>query len=67
VGYPSDKVNRRYLNVYLERAIPSNVEQAIMHPNSSLRSLAFDAFAGLLCERVSEIPGSMRVEYWRRC
>jgi hypothetical protein len=59
-------VSLRPLYVYLERAIPSDVERAIMHPGSSPRGLAFDAFAGHLCERVSEIPESMRVEYWRR-
>jgi hypothetical protein len=63
VGYPSDMVNLRHLHFYIERAIPTDVEQAIMHPGSSPRGLAFDAFAGHLCERVSEIPESMRVEY----
>ena len=33
---------------------------------AALYGLASDAFAGHLCERVSEIPESMRVEYWRR-
>ena len=65
-GYPSGMVNLGHLHFYIERAIPSDVERAIMHPGSSPRGLAFDAFAGHLCERVSEIPESMRAEYWRR-
>ena len=66
VGYPSDMVNLRHLYEYLGRAIPSDVEQAIMYPGSSLRGLAFDAFAGHLCDRADEIPESMRAEYRRR-
>ena len=66
VGYPSDMANLRHLYVYLDRAIPADVEQAIMLPFSSLRGLAFDAFAGQLCDRAAELPESMRAEYWRR-
>jgi len=66
VGYPSDMANLRNLYVYLDRAIPADVEQAIMYPGSSLRGLAFDAFAGHLCDRADELPESMRAEYWRR-
>ena len=66
VGYPSDMANLRHLYVYLDRAIPADVEQAIMLPFSSLRGLAFDGFAGHLCDRADELPESMRAEYWRR-
>ena len=66
VGYPSDMANLRHLYVYLDRAIPVDVEQAIMLPFSSLRGLAFDAFAGHLCDRADELPESMRAEYRRR-
>ena len=66
VGYPSDMANLRHLYAYLDRAIPADVEQAIMLPFSSLRGLAFDAFAGHLCDRADELPESMRAEYRRR-
>ena len=66
VGYPSDLSNLRNLYVYLDRALPADVEQAIMLPFSSLRGLAFDAFAGHLCDRADELPESMRAEYRRR-
>jgi hypothetical protein len=66
VGYPSDMVNLRTLYAYLDRAIPGDVEQAIMYPGSSLRGLAFDAFAGHLCDRAAELPESMRAEFRRR-
>ena len=41
VGYPSDLSNLRHLYVYLDRALPRDVEQSIMDPGSSLRGLAF--------------------------
>jgi len=66
VGYPSDLSNLRHLYVYLDRALPHDVEQAIMLPFSSLRGLAFDAFAGQLCDRADELPESMRAECRRR-
>ena len=66
IGYPSDMMNLRHLYVYLDRAIPRDVEQAIMYPGSSLSGLAFDAFAGRLCNRAGELPESMRSEYRRR-
>ena len=66
VGYPNDMVNLRHLYVYLDRAIPGDVEQAIMHPGSSPRGLAFDAFAGHLCDRAGELPEAMRAEFRRR-
>src|SRR4051812_291203 len=37
VGYPSDMVNLRHLYAYLERAIPSDVEQAVMHVTGAIR------------------------------
>ena len=66
VGYPSDLSNLRNLYVYLDRALPRDVEQAIMDPGSSLRGLAFDAFAGQLCDRAGELPEAMRAECRRR-
>ena len=66
VGYPSDLSNLRHLYVYLDRALPADVEQAIMDPGSSLRGLAFDAFAGQLCDRAGELPEAMRAECRRR-
>ena len=51
VGFLSESVNLRHLYEYLGRAIPSDVEEAIMQPYSSLRGLVFDAFAGQLCDR----------------
>ena len=41
VGYPSDLRNLRCLYANLNRAMPSDVEQAILRPDSSLRGLAF--------------------------
>jgi hypothetical protein len=38
--------NLRNLYGYLDRAMPADVEQAIMHPGSSERNIAFDALAG---------------------
>jgi len=66
VGHPSDMVYLRHLYEYLGRAMPSDVEQAILHPGSSLRGLAFDCFAGDLCDRVDELPESLRAECRRR-
>ena len=64
--YPSDLVNLRHLYEYLGRAIPSDVHEAILRPDSSLRGLAFDCLAGDLRDRVDELPESLRAEYRRR-
>ena len=59
----------RWLHVlygYLDRTMPADVEQAIMHPGSSLRGITFDAVASCPHAREDEIPTTLRPEYWRR-
>jgi hypothetical protein len=62
----SDLLNLRHLYGYLDRCMPSDVEQAMLHPDSSLRGLAFDALAGQPSDRADELPETMRAEYRRR-
>ena len=50
---------------YLGRDIPHDIDYTFAY-DERLRTLAFDALAGDLCDRSAELPESLRGEYWRR-
>ena len=49
----------------LGRKLPRDIAY-IFVKDKDLRTLAFDALAGNVCERAAELPESLRAEYWRR-
>lgn len=61
---PSDMCNLVQLYVHLNREIPTDVEEAIMRPGSSLRCIAFDALVS--STNADDLPQTLRAEYWRR-